>query len=80
MDVPFIREEEDIVVRRCDEEMLDKILFFYVGPCDALAAAALFPVSGNREALYIAGVAYGNDDVLLRYQVLYLELDRKSVV
>ena len=46
--LPDRREEEDVVVRRRDEEVLDVVLVLHVHPHDADAAAALLAVRGHR--------------------------------
>jgi hypothetical protein len=42
-----VREEEDVVVRRCDEQVLDVVLVLQVHPHDADAAATLLAVGGD---------------------------------
>ena len=44
VDLADVREEEDVVVRRGDEEMLDVVLVLQLHPHDADAAALLLAV------------------------------------
>ena len=67
-------EEEDVVVRRGDEEVLDVVVVLHVHPHHADAAAALLPVGGDREALDVAGARDRDHHVLLGDHVLELEL------
>ena len=48
VDLAHVREEEDVVVRRGDEEMLDVVLVLQLHPHHADAAALLLLVRGHR--------------------------------
>src|SRR3989440_4831287 len=72
--LPLLREEHDVIVRRGDDEVLEPVVFFGVGGDDALAAASLPTVRGDREPLDVAGVGHGDDHVLFGDQVLDREL------
>ena len=74
VDLADAREEEDVVVRRGDEEVLDVVLVLEVHAHDADAAAPLLAIRGHRQALDVAGARDRDHHVLLRDQVLELEL------
>ncbi len=63
------REEENVVVRRGDEQMLDEVFFLDIDALHAAAAAILFAVGGGREALDVALMADGDDHVLFGDEV-----------
>ena len=67
-------EEEDVVVRRGDEEVLDVVVVLQVHPHHADAAAPLLAVGGDREALDVARARDRDHHVLLGDHVLELEL------
>ncbi len=67
-------EEEQVVVGRGDEEVLDVVLVFQLHAHDADAAAPLLPVRRDGQALHVAGARDRDDHVLLGDQVLELEL------
>ena len=67
-------EEEDVVVGRGDEEVLDVVVLLHLHAHDADAAAPLLPVGGRREPLDVAGASDRDHHVLVRDQVLELEL------
>ena len=58
-------QEEDVVVRRGGEEVLDEILLVGLGADDALAAALLGAVVGDGRALDEALVGDGDDAALV---------------
>src|SRR5581483_6844584 len=74
VDLPDAREEQDVVVRRGDEQMLDVVLVLQVHPHHADAAAPLLAIRGDREALDVAGAGDRDHHVLFRDQVFELEL------
>ena len=74
IDLTLVREEQHIVMRARDEEVLDEVLVLEAHSLDALAAALLGTVGGNRGALHVAGVCHGNDHVLVGDEVLDVEL------
>ena len=67
-------EEEDVVVRRGDEEVLDVVLVLQVHPHHADAAAPLLAVGGDRQPLDVAGAGDRDHHVLLGDHVLEREL------
>ncbi len=72
--LPARAEEQHVVVRRADEEVLDVVVFLQVHARNALAASLLLPVRGDRQSLHVAGVRDGDDHVLLGDQVLDLDV------
>ncbi len=76
VDLPLAREDEEIVVRRRDEEVLDHVLFLRRRARPPLPAAALRPVDRERRPLRVAAVRHGQDDLLLGDQVLDADLRR----
>ena len=73
VDLADAREEEDVVVRRGDEEVLDVVVVLHVHPHHADAAAALLAVGRDRQPLDVAGARDRDHHVLLRDHVLELE-------
>ena len=71
--LPKVCEEEDVVVCRGNEEILHKIFFPYACAGSALAAAPLFFIGADGEALYVSGVAYGDHHVFFCDEVLDLQ-------
>ena len=67
------REEQDVVVRRGDEEVLDVVVVLHVHPHDADPAAALLAIGRDRESFDVAGAGDRDDHVLFRDHVLELE-------
>src|SRR5262245_36634003 len=74
VDLADVREEEDVVVRRGDEQVLDVVVLLQVHAHHALAAAALLTVRGHGEALDVVRARDRDHHVLFRDQVLELEL------
>ena len=58
--------------------MLDKILVARLHACAPRASTSLHAVGGDRSALHVAGMAYGDGGLLVRDQVF--ELDFGSLV
>ena len=58
------------------EEVLDEVVVLEREALDALAAALLGAVRGNRDALDVAGVGDGHDHVLVGDEVLDVEVAR----
>ena len=56
VDLAAVGEEEQVVVRRAHEEVLDVVLVLHAHAGHADAAAALLPVGGERERLDVAGL------------------------
>ena len=74
VDAARVREEQNIVVRRGDEEVLDVILLLQALAGDAAAAAALRAVGIDGQALDIARVREGIAAVLFFNEVLDVDL------
>ncbi len=67
-------EQQNVTVRRGDEEMLEEILFARTCADAALSAARLMAIDVHRGALDIAGVADGDGHVGIGDQVFDLDL------
>ena len=74
VDAARVREEQNIVVRRGDEEVLDVILLLQALAGDAAAAAPLRAVGIDGQALDIARVREGIAAVLFFNEVLDVDL------
>ena len=74
VDLADAREEEDVVVRRRDEQVLDPVVVLGVHPHHAHAAALLLAVGGGRDALDVARLRDRDDHVLFADQLLEVEL------
>ena len=74
VELPGVGEEEHVVVRARDEEVLDPVVVLEVGAVEAPAAAPLPLVGGDRDPLDVAGVGDGDDHVLFGDQVFDREL------
>src|SRR5262245_11002783 len=74
VDLADVREEEDVVVRRGDEQVLDVVVLLQVHAHHALATAALLAVRGHREPLDVVRARDRDHHVFFRDQVLELEL------
>src|SRR5918997_2668698 len=70
-----VGEEEHVVVRRRDEEVVDVVALFELHPGDADPAASLLAERVDGDALQVAAVRDGDDHLLFGYEVLYLEVD-----
>ena len=68
------REDQDVGVRRGDEQVLDEVLFLRRRADAALAAAALRAVERQGRALDVAAAGHGDDHVLLDDQVLDVDV------
>ena len=73
VDAALRAEQQDVAVRRGDEEVLDEILFARFRADAALAAARLVAVDVHRRALDVARVADGDGHVLVFDQVFELD-------
>ena len=69
-----VREEQEVVVRRAHEEVLDVVVLLEVHARDADPAPALLAVRGQRQRLDVAGVRDGDDHLLVGDQVLDVEV------
>ena len=69
-----VREEHDVVMRRGNEEILDEVVVLEAHAADALAAALLRAVGGNRQPLHVGGMGEGDDHVLFCDEVLNIEV------
>ena len=76
VDAAAVREEQDRVVRRRDQEVLDEILLLRRHALDALAAAVLAAISIECHALDVVVVRQRDDDVFLSDEVLDVDLAR----
>ena len=56
VDLAAVGEEQQVVVRRADEEVLDVVALLHVHPDHADAAAVLLAVGRERQPLDVAGV------------------------
>ena len=74
VDLALVGEEEHVVVRRGDEELLDEVVFLELHAAHALAAALLLAVRGHRQALDVAAARDGDDHVLVGDEVLDVEV------
>ncbi len=74
IDLAAAREEEYVVVRRADEQVLDEIALLQAHARDALAATLLLAVRGHRQPLDVSGLGDRDDHVLLGDQVLDVEV------
>ena len=74
VDLPDGGEEEQVVVGRRDDEVLDVVLVLQLHAHDADAAAPLLAVGRHRQALDVARARDRDDHVLLGDQVLELEI------
>src|ERR1700722_5661562 len=74
VDAAGVGENKNVGVSGGDEEMLDEILVARLHAGAAGAAAALHAVSGNRSALEVAAVAYGDCYLLVGDQVFEHDL------
>src|SRR5918998_1231229 len=70
-----VGEEEHVVVRRRDEEVVDVVALFELHPGDADPAAPLLAERVDGDALQVTPVGDGDHHLLLGYEVLYLEVD-----
>ena len=74
VDLALVGEEQQVVVRAGDEQVLDRIFFVGLGAFDALAAAALGAVDAGRRALDVAVVRDRDDHRLFFDQVFEVDL------
>ena len=74
VDLADAREEQDVVVRRGDEQVLDPVVVLRVHPHHAHAPALLLAVGGGGDALDVAGLRDRDDHVLFADQLLEVEL------
>src|SRR6187455_411979 len=70
----LIGKEHDVMVRRGDEHMLDKIVFARCRSRYAFTSAALTAIAGNREALDKAIMRDRHDYILFGDHVLNSEI------
>src|SRR5918994_1449806 len=75
VDLALVGEEEHVVVRRCDKEVVDVVALFELHPGDADPAAALLAERVDGDALQVTPVRDGDHHLLLGYEVLDLEVD-----
>ena len=78
VDASRVGEDQNVGVRRGDEEMLDEIFVARLHAGAARASAALHAVGGDRRALHVAAVADRDCDLLVGDQIF--ENDFRSFV
>ena len=76
IDLTLVGEEEHVVMRRGDEELLDEVVFLELDATHTLAAALLLAVGGNGQALDVAAARDRDDHVLVGDEVLDVEVTR----
>ena len=76
IDLTLVGEEEHVVMRRGDEELLDEVVFLELYAAHALAAALLLAVGGHGQALDVAAARDRDDHVLVGDEVLDVEVTR----
>ena len=74
VDLALVGEEQQVVVRAGDEQVLDRIFFLGLGALEALAAAALRAVDAGRRALDVAVVRDRDDHRLFGDQVFQVDV------
>ena len=74
VDLAAVGEEEQVVVRRADEEVLDVVAVLHVHAGHADAAAVLLAVGRQRQRLDVAGLRDRDDHLLVGDQVLDVDL------
>ena len=74
VDLADAREEQHVVVRRGDQQVLDPVVVLGVHPHHADAAALLLAVGRSRDALDVARLRDRDDHVLFADQLLEVEL------
>ncbi len=74
VDLADAREEQQVVVRAGDEEVLDLVFFLEIHAGHADAAALLLAVGGDRDALHVAGLGDGDGHLLFGDEVFEVDL------
>ena len=74
MNLAPVSEEQKIAMGICNENLLNKVLFFGLCSDNPLSAPVLLLVNLDRSSFYVPCMAYCDNHVLLLYQVLYLKL------
>ena len=74
VDLAAVGEEQQVVVGRGDEEVLDVVLVLHPHPGDADPAAALLAVGGQRQRLDVAGLGDRDHHLLVLDEVLDVEV------
>ena len=74
VDLADAGEEQQVVVRARDEEVLDLVFFFEIHAGDADAAALLLAVGGHGDALHVAGLGDGDGHLLFGDEVFEVDL------
>ena len=74
VDLAAVGEEQQVVVRRADEEVLDEVAVLHVHAHDAAAAAVLLAVGVQRQRLDVAGVGDRDHHLLVGDQVLDVDV------
>ncbi len=76
VDLALRGEEEHVIVRARDEEVLDEIVLAQVHALQALAAPLLLAVRGDRQSLHVTRARDRDDHVLFGDEVLDVEVLR----
>src|SRR6185312_3585645 len=71
-----VGKDQNVGMRRGNEQMLDEILVARLHARAPCASAPLLPVSGDRCALHVARVAYGNGYLLIGDQIFQADFRR----
>ena len=74
VDLAAVGEEQQVVVGRADEQVLDEVAVLHVHAADAAAAAVLLAVGVQRQRLDVAGVGDRDHHLLVGDQVLDVDL------
>ena len=74
VDLAAVGEEQQVVVRGADEQVLDEVAVLHVHPGHAAAAALLLAVGGQRQRLDVAGLGDRDHHLLVGDQVLDVDL------
>ena len=74
VDLTLVGEEQHIVMRRSDKQVLDKVIVLERKALHALAATLLGAIRRHRQTLHVACVRAGDNHVLLGDEVLDVEV------
>ena len=74
VDAAAVGEDENVGMRRRDEQVRQEVLFPRPHAEPALASPALIPILRDRRPLDVTGVAGGDDDILIDDQILDAEV------
>ena len=74
IDLALVGEEHDVIMSRCDEEVLNEVVVLEREALDALASTLLGAIGRNRQTLDVTGVRAGHDHVFLGDKVLNVKV------